>query len=134
MNKADLWLGNTAPLSNSGNTEERGMDTVRLIAQRPCQIVISRLDPVTQKTIQLPPQTVWLDVVQSIRNASEQFDAMVSISDQYVVIIGYKGNPFAPDTDLQRADQFFYANQIWDVVEFLPTVPGRLLASGSLRP
>ena len=139
MNKADLWAGNLAPLSNSGNTEERGMDTLRLINSRPCTIVISRdvvdlTAPSGTRTIQLPPQTVWLDVIQSIRNASEKADAVMSSSDQYVVIVGVKDNPFMPNTDMIRNDQFFYQNLMWEVVEFLPTVPGRLLASGDLRP
>ena len=139
MNKADLWLGNKAPFSGggnvqAGNTEERGMDTVRTINQQPVWIVISRLDPVQNKTVQLPPQLVRVDVVQSIRNASEKFDAMISISDQNVVLMGVKDNPFMRDTDIQRSDQFFFANQMWIVVEFLPTIPGRLMASLQLKP
>lgn len=139
MNKADLWLGNAAPFSGggnvqAGNTEERGMDTARTIAQQPVWIVISRLDPVTNKTVQLNPQICRIDVVQSIRNASEKFDAMISISDQYVVLMGAKNNPYMPDLQIERSDQFFYANQMWIVVEFLPTIPGRLMASLQLKP
>lgn len=132
MNVADLWLGRNAPNAQKGNTELRGFDTARLIAQRASTITITRL--VDDHTVTLPPQTVRLEVVQSIRNANEQRDALLAVTKQYVVIIGYKDCPGIPDTDMQRGDQFYYAGLMFEVQEFLPTVPGRLLASGELTP
>lgn len=139
INKADQWAGNVAPLSGGGNVqagnfEARGLDTLRTIMEQPVYVALIRLDPVTQKTIVLAPQVMRVDVVQSIRNASEKFDAMMSVSDQYVVIMALKDNPFAPNTDIQRSDMFFFAQQMWEVSEFLPTIPGRLMASGKLKP
>lgn len=132
MNRADQWLGQLAPNAQKGNTELRGNDTARLINARPSTVTILR--QVDGHTVALPPQTVRLEVVQSIRNANEQRDAMLAVTKQYLVIIGYKGCPGIPDTDIQRADQFFYANLMFEVQEFLPTVPGRLLASGQVTP
>ena len=130
MNRADRWLGSTRP--DTGNTEVRGYDTARLIADRPSAIVISR--DVNGVTIQLPPQTVRLEPVQNIREANEQRDPVVTSAKQYVVVVGYKDHPSIPDTDLKRADLFFYQQRMWEVVEFIQTVPGRLLASASLTP
>lgn len=130
MNRADRWLGSVRP--PTGNTEVRGYDTARTISDRPSVIVVSRL--VDGVTVQLPPQTVRLEPVQNIRESNEQRDPVVTSSKQYVVVMGYKDHPTIPDTDLKRADLFFYQERIFEVVEFIQTVPGRLLASASLRP
>lgn len=134
MNKADAWLGNNAPLSQWGNTEYRGMDTARLIAARPSRIVVSRRDPETGTTIQLAPQIVRIEVLQNPRQSNELHDAIVSTSKQYVVVVGNKDNPAYPDTDLTRADLFFYNGLMWEAVEFINTVPGRLLVSAVATP
>jgi hypothetical protein len=85
-------------------------------------------------TISLPPQTVRIEVIQGIRQANEVRDALIAISKQYTVLIGYKDCPGIPDTDIQRGDLFFYANLIWEVIDYLPTQPNRLLASVELKP
>ncbi len=133
MNKADLWLGNTPPLATWGNQEYRGFDTARLIAARPSIILITRRLP-SGDVIQLPPQTVRVEIIESPRNDSEKQDAMVSISKQYLEIIGNKDNPYLPDTDLQRGDMFLINGLQGEILEFIPTIPGRLLASGAITP
>lgn len=131
-NLADIWLTNSAPNPQHGNTEMRGMDTARLIDARPTMQVFSRL--VNGRTVYLPPQRVRLEVIQNIRGANEQRDALLATTKQYVVIIGFLDNPTIPDTDLLRADQFFFNDRMWEVIEFIDTVPGRLLASAELLP
>lgn len=131
MNRADRWLGDTTPMV-AGNTTSYAGDTARRIADRPSTIVVSRRDPTTGATIQLAPQTVRIEVAQ--RGSDEQFDAMVSISHQYVVLIGYKDHPTIPNTNLLRADEFFFNGRMYEVVDFIDTVPGRLLASAELTP
>ena len=133
-NLADIWAGQTDPLPQQGNTELRGNDTIRTIMQRPSEIIISRRDPTTQKTIYLAPQIVRIDIIQSIRGATEQLDKWTDIARQYTVLMGFKDCPGRPDTDLLRTDQFFYAGLMWQVLEFIPTVPGRLLASLEATP
>ena len=132
MNLADIWLTNSAPNPQQGNVELRGMDTARLIDARPSLVVFSRL--VNDRTVQLPPQRVRLEVIQNIRGANEQRDALLATTKQYVVIIGFLDNPTIPDTDLLRADQFYFNDRMWEVIEFIDTVPGRLLASAELLP
>ena len=134
MNLADVWAGQVDPLPQSGNTEARGNDTIRTIMQAPSEIIISRRDPVTQLTIFLPPQIVRISVIQNIRGASELTDKWTDISRQFVVVMAFKDTPGRPDTNLLRADQFFYDNLMWEVIEFIPTVPGRLLASCEATP
>lgn len=133
MNKADQWLGTLAPNPQAGNTELRGNDTARLINARPSSIVITRnLDDGT--VVQLAPQTVRVEVVQSIRDSGENRDALVAISKQYVVIIGYKDCPGIPDTNILRGDMFFYQQRMYEIEELIDTIPGRLMASGDLTP
>lgn len=134
MNRADVWLGNNAPNAQPGNTEVRGMDTTRLIAARPFRIVVQRYNPETRATDQLPPQVVRLEILVSARQATELHDNAAEISRQYVVVIGNLNNPGVPDTDLIRADQFFDGVLKYTVVEFIETVPGRMMASAELTP
>jgi hypothetical protein len=132
VNKADLWAGSTNPFADSGNTELRGVDTARTIAERPSIIVVSRL--VNGRTIQLPPQTVRIEILQNPREANEQRDGMVAISKQYVVVIGVKDHPTLPNTDLLRADQFFFQERMYEVAEFIASIPGRLMVSAMVTP
>lgn len=134
MNRADIWLGNTAPNPQAGNIEIRGMDTARLVNARPSTIVISRRDPDSRQTYQLPPQIVRIEAMQNIRGAKDLRDSMVSISEQYVVVIGLLNHPTLPDTNVQRADRFLYQERMYEVIEFIDTVPGRMLISCELRP
>lgn len=134
MNRADVWLGSTAPNPQAGNQEIRGFDTARLIDSRPSTIVVSRRDPDTKTTIQLPPQTVRIEAIQNIRGAKDMSDGMVSISEQYVVVIGFRNHPTRPNTNLIRADRFFFQERMYEVIEFIDTVPGRALISCELVP
>lgn len=134
MNRADIWLGSDAPNSQPGNVEVRGFDTARLINARPSTIVVSRRDPETRQTIQLPPQVVRIEAMQNIRGAKDLRDSMVSISEQYVVVIGIFNHPTLPDTNVLRADRFLYNGGMYEVIEFISTVPGRMLISCELRP
>jgi len=133
FNVADIWLGNEAVNAQPGNLEIRGMDTVRLIMARPSWIVISRFVP-PNETIQLAPQLVRLEIIENPRGDSEKRDAMVSVSRQYVELIGVKGNSYMVDTDAKRGDQFLHQGLLFEITEFIPTVPGRLFASGAVTP
>lgn len=133
MNRADVWAGQVSPNPQRGNTEARSYDTARTIAERPTTIIVSR-DRGDGNFVELAPQTVRLEIVQNIRSGVELRDALVAISKQYVVILGYKDHPTIPDTDLLRADTFVYQNRIWEIIEIIDTLPGRLMASADLRP
>lgn len=133
FNIADIWLGQNAVNAQPGNVELRGFDTIRLIMARPSWIVISRFVPPNQ-TIQLQPQLVRIEIIENPRGDSEKRDAMVSVSRQYVELIGVKDNPYMVDTDLKRADQFMYQGLMYEITEFINTVPGRLFASGAVTP
>jgi hypothetical protein len=132
VNLADVWLTSNAPNPQQGNTEVRGMDTARLIDARPSMVVFSRL--VNGRTVQLPPQRVRLEVIQNIRGANEQRDALLATTKQYVVIIGIVDHPTIPDTNLLRSDQFFFNDRMWECIEFIDTIPGRLMVSAELLP
>lgn len=134
MNRADVWLGNTAPNGQPGNVEVRAMDTARLIAQRPSIIIVIRRNPDTGVDDFLPPQTVRIEVIQSIRSAGEQRNSQLEVPKQYVVVIGLRNHPTLPNLNVLRADRFFYQERVYEIIEMIDTVPGRLLASAELTP
>jgi len=127
-NRADTWLGLTAPNAQRGNTERRDFDTVRRIDERSSAIVITRRDEATRTNYQLAPQMVRLEVAQNPRTSSDQRDVAMDVSKQYVVVIG------DVTLDIQRADRWFYHNRMYIVNEIIDTVPGRMLISVELRP
>lgn len=127
------------PAPKQSDVIQLAIDTDRTIQARPSTIVITR-DDGNGVVITLHPQVVRIEVVQNIRGTSEQRDAMVATTKQYTVILGYKDHPTIPNTDIRRADTFFYkpsdqANaRQYEVVEYIDTVPGRLLMSCELTP
>ncbi len=135
FNKADVWAGSSAVNPQSGNIEVRAMDIARIIAERPSLVVFSRRNPITKETYQLPPQVVRLEIERSFAARDETTDKMENaLSIQHVTVIGYKNHPTIPNTDVIRADRFYFDNQIWEISDLYLTVPDRLLASASLKP
>lgn len=134
INRADRWLGNKAPNPSRGNRETRAMDTARRIDDRLFEIVVSRKDPVTRSTIQLPPQMVRIEVVQGVHQAGQQHAITTTMTQQYVVVVGYKDHPTIPNTNLIRADRFLYQNRMYEVYDVIDTVPGRAMFSCELNP
>jgi hypothetical protein len=114
------------------NVQALAVDTERTIAERSSLIVISR--DVGGKVIQLAPQVVRLEIVQSIRDSGEQRDALVAINKNYCVLLGYKDHPSIPNTDVGRGDLFFFNGVMWEVIYFISTLPGRLMASCDVTP
>lgn len=134
MTRGSVWMSRVSA-QQLPDVAQLAVDTLRTIALRPSEnVVILRRDPDTAQIIELAPQTVRLEPFQNVYGGKELKDPMAIISRQYVVLLGYKGHPTIPDTDLQRADQFFYQGLMWEVVEFIPTIPGRLLASCDITP
>lgn len=115
------------------NTQAFAVDTERTIYERPFSIIIRR-DNGSGDVITLEPQTVRLDVFQNIRSGVELRDALMAISKQYVVLIGFKAHPTIPDTDIQRADTFKYQDRIYEIIEVVDTLPGRLMCTADLKP
>lgn len=127
-----VWMGHISP-QQAPSQQQFAVDTANRIAERPSTIVITRnLDDGT--VITMPPQVVRIEVVQSIRDSGENRDALVEVSKQYTVGMGYKGHPTIPNTDVQRADTFYYQNRQYEVQEIIDTLPGRLMFSLDLTP
>lgn len=131
MNRGSQWIQLYTP-EHRIDPVQRAVDTERMIAEQPTDIVITRNTPTG--VIQLAPQRVRLEVIQNIREANEMENRMMRISRQYVVIIGYKDHPTIPNTDLLRADLFFHNGYQWEIVELIREKFGRLLASGDVAP
>lgn len=133
MNLGSVWSGQITELSIP-DTTQRAVDTAVLIEQKPSTIVIQRRNEMTGITVSLPAQTVRLEPIQNIREANENRDAWVAVSKQYVVIVGYKDHPTIPNTNIRRADLFFFDGYMYEVTELFTTIPGRMLASGNIQP
>lgn len=131
MNRGAIWSSSFSS-QQQDNVIQLAVDTARRIADRPSTIVVSR--DIQGVTTQLLPQTVRIEVLQNPRESNELRDALIAISKQYVVVIGYKDHPTIPNTDIQRADQFFYLKLMWTVAEYIPTLPGRLMVSAFATP
>jgi len=131
-NRGASWLGLVTP-QQQPNVQQFAVDTARTIAERPSTIVIQR-DKGDEEYVTLDPQTVRIEVVQSIHDSGETRDALVAISRQYVVILGYKDHPTIPDTDMLRGDTFYFQNRTYEIQEVIDTLPGRLMASTDLTP
>jgi hypothetical protein len=131
-NRGAIWSG-VQTFAQQPNVEQLAVDTANRIAERPSTIVVKR-DLGDGTYITLEPQTVRLEVVQSIRDSGENRDAMVAISKQYVVAMGYRSHPTIPNTDVQRGDTFYFQNRVYEVQEIIDTLPGRLMFSTDLTP
>ena len=132
MSRADVWLGSQAPNPFKGSPEQRSYDTSRLISSQEASIVITRKVAGVQDEVHLLPQLLRVDVVQSIRNASERTNMMMDISDQYVILIGRRDHPTLPNANILRGDTFWYQERGYEVIDVFTTIPGILNASCSL--
>lgn len=135
MNRGARWSSLVSESGIPPDQVNRAVDTWVMIQDKPSVVTLERRVPGTSNTtISLPQQTVRLEVIQNIRGSAEMQDAWVDVSKQYVVVIGVKDHPIIPDTDIQRADLFFYLGLMWEVVEIINNVPGRLLANANVQP
>lgn len=134
MKRGAIWSGVGSPQQTQVDVIQKAVDTAVRIAERPSTVVISRL--LNGETIQLAPQTVRIEVVQNVRTSNEVRARLegIAIAEQYLVIIGYRDHPTIPDTDMQYADLFYYQGRMFEVLELITTVPGRLLVSAMLTP
>lgn len=135
MSRADTWAGSTRVNAQRGSVEERANDTARTINDRPTTIVITR-DTAGNLTTTLPGQTVRLEINQNVRAANEMRDQdiLLEITEQYLVVMGVKGHKYLPDTDMRRGDRFYHQGRIYEILELLDGIPGRLLASAKVKP
>lgn len=135
MSRADTWAGSTQVNAQRGSVEARANDTARTIADRPTTIVITR-DVAGNLTTTLPGQTVRLDISQNVRAANEMRDQniLMEITEQYLVVLGYKDHKYIPNTNLRRGDRFYHQGRIYEILELLDGIPGRLLASAKVKP
>ena len=134
MSVTDTWAGSARTNPQRGSVEERANETARTIRDKPSRIVISRL--VNGATISLPPQTVRVDITQNIRGSNEDRNALeeLTVTAQYVVLMGIRGHRYFPDADFKRADLFYYQERMYEILDIVDTVIGRVLASCKLRP
>ena len=128
INRADLWLGTTAPNPQQGNIESRSYDTQRLIDEKWSLVILKRRDPDTGLIFHLPEQRVRIEVAQNPRTSSDQRDTQLDVSKQYTVLVGM------PDLDVRRADTFYYQGRDYIVNDVIDTNPWVTLVSAELRP
>lgn len=123
MSRADKWAGSTEPLHDY-NIEQRAYDTARTIAAQPFLIVINRSGTL------LPAQQVRLDPFRHPYPGGGEIDVT---AESTINIVGYKDHPTIPDTDINRGDTFRIGRRNYIVTDFLPAVPGRVIAIGKVQ-
>jgi len=133
--RINQWIANvrqfqTAPIQG----QSRAYDTAREIFERPTQVTLNRKLQGENRTIRLQPQTVRLEVIENPRSDTEKHGPNESITRQYVILIAFKSCQGYPDTDIQRADWFWYAGQQWTVLDLIPNLYGRLLVQCEIAP
>jgi hypothetical protein len=134
MNRGAAWASQRVPFQ-APDPVDRAVDTANTIADRPTLIVIQR-DGANNTKTDLAPQTVRLDINQNVRAANELKDTqiMLELTEQYLIVMGYKDHPTIPNTDIRRGDRFYHQRRIYEITELLDGLPGRLLASAKVKP
>lgn len=131
MPNVQRWAGTKRALS-VWNPIDRSWDTARTIDAAEISLVLIRATNVSGRVtdVLLPAQNVRAD---AYRHPREYADANGEISNSAVVIIGYKGHPTIPDTDIQRGDRFAYLGFNYTVLQFLPVVKFRIIAIADIK-
>lgn len=133
MNRGSLWSSGISPVTTPPDTISRAVDTWNMIQEKPSTIVLQRKTPNTDVTVSLPAQTVRLEIIQNIRESNELRDQWVAVPRIYVEMVCMKDHPTIPNTDIQRADLFFYRGRMYEVTEVIDSIPGRLLANANVE-
>lgn len=124
MVSADAWTGNSFPLSDWLDAVDRGVDTARLIADKPTSITVVR-GGVAQAA-----QSVRVEGLGRPREVQGE-GGQTAIAD--VLVIGYKGHPTLTDTDLQTGDRFAVGGVSYEIVALLVGLSDCLQAYAKVR-
>jgi hypothetical protein len=113
------WLGDSTRTAAWLGTVDRGIDTARLIAEKPDSITVRRDgSDLAAQVVRLEPYSMPVE-----RNGQ-----IMTVSMEGVLITGYKGHPTISDTNIQRGDRFWAGDQEYDVIQVIGNLPDRLLA------
>jgi hypothetical protein len=133
MNRGNRWLSTPTRPTLVTPAASFAVDTWNTILERPSTIIVTR-GTASNTEYSLEPQIVRVEVFQGVRQVGETRSEFINISKQYVIVIGIKDHPVIPDTNLKRGDTFFFDGLQWEIKDYVPTVPGRLLVSGEITP
>lgn len=122
MSKADAWLGSSATLNDVVSTEQRANDTARRIAEKPSTITLTRGGS------QLAAQTMRLDPSNSPSQAQDRAGDVNRVAMTGLLVMGYKDHATIADTNIKRGDKFYHESHMYEVIDILPALSGRLLA------
>jgi hypothetical protein len=95
--------------------------THRIIMDKPAVIVIQR-----KNGQELAPQTVRIEMTRIKPDINVGPGARESRSN--TILIGYKGHPTIPDTDMQVGDRFAYGVKMFTVRQIFTETVGRVEA------
>lgn len=111
MPNLNAWAGDTFPLGEWSDDYAAGVDTARLIADKPTTISVIR-----NGVVQLP-QTVRIEAERGER----QVQTAGGVTRQaHVRVLGYRGHPTIVDTSLQPGDRFVVAGVMYEVFMLAP--------------
>jgi len=124
MPSVDAWTGNSFPLSDWLDDVDRGVDTARLIADKPTSITVVR------GGVEQAAQSVRIEGLGRPREVQTE-GGQTAIAD--TLIIGYKGHPTLTDTDLQTGDRFAVGGVSYEIVAVLAGLSDCLQAYAKVR-
>lgn len=121
MANFNAWMGDTATLRTWQGDQGRSISNGNIIQDKPTTITIRR------RGVAQAAQVVRLDTFQSAKEA----DILQSgglVSNQWMILLGYKGHPVIADTDIESGDTFNANGYIYRVIKVEANIPNRLLA------
>lgn len=124
MGLVATWGYNNNGEIESWQGEDRSSETHKHIQEKPTNIVLVR------GTTPLSAQTVRIEADGA---PTAEAGSQMYRGETDVVILGYKGHPVVPDTNIQRGDRFLFSGRDYDVVETVLNVNGRVIAKAKAR-
>lgn len=106
----------------------RAQSVAELIAENPSSITIERENPTTQAVSNLSAQTVRIEL-RSLSYAERQVMGNNGLmTEQSVIVLGYRNHPTIADTNIRMGDRFTYDNQYYVVRKVEAAMSDRVLA------
>lgn len=124
MPDIDAWVGNVFPLAAWTDDIDAGVDTARLIAEKPSSIVVTRWSNGSDATLGAQPIRIE-DLSRNPRFMRGEGGATAVLT---LLIVGYRGHPTIADTDLQMGDEFVLNGTPYKVRMIVPGLTDSLQA------
>jgi hypothetical protein len=129
MPNINHWLGSSMPLGEWRDDWDRGVDTARIIADKPTTLSSAIITSIDGRVVS--DQTVRIEALSDF--AARQMTPASDVAALKVMVLGYKGHPSIDDTDLKRGDRFLSEGTLFEIILIQPGHTDRLIAIAEAR-